>query len=234
MGAEMTDRNMKDNLADLLKVYDKMGFDALPAAEFIIPKSAKGESIKEGLLKDIRDGIGNCARCKLSTGRKNIVFGEGDPSARLMFIGEGPGADEDETGRPFVGRAGKVLESLINKMGFRREDVYIANIVKCRPPGNREPEEDEIGACRGFLDRQIEVVAPDAIMTLGSVSTKTLLSTDKTIGQMRGNFCDYNGIKVMPTYHPSYFLRNPSKKVFTWNDAIQVLNYLGIEVINTR
>ncbi|MBF0458451.1 MAG: uracil-DNA glycosylase [Nitrospirae bacterium] len=225
----MTDRTIKDNLIDLLTIYEKMGFDSLPEAVFKVPKSDK-----EALLKAIREDIGDCTRCKLHTGRKNIVFGEGDPGTRLMFIGEGPGADEDETGRPFVGRAGKVLESLINKMGFRREDVYIANIVKCRPPGNREPEGDEIAACRGFLERQIQVVAPDAIMTLGNVSTKTLLSTDKTIGQMRGNFCDYNGIKLMPTYHPSYFLRNPSKKIFTWNDAVKVLNYLGIEVINTK
>ncbi|MEO5359128.1 MAG: uracil-DNA glycosylase [Nitrospirota bacterium] len=234
MGAEitaMTDRSIKDNLTDLLKIYDKMGFDALPEAFFTVPKS---NPTSEALLKAIRDDIGNCTRCKLHTGRKNIVFGEGDPSTRLMFVGEGPGADEDESGRPFVGRAGKVLESLINKMGFQREAVYIANIVKCRPPGNREPEDDEIAACRGFVERQIEVVAPDAIMTLGNVSTKTLLSTDKTIGQMRGEFHDYNGIKVMPTYHPSYFLRNPSKKIFTWNDAVKVLNYLGIEVISTK
>ncbi|WP_420266045.1 uracil-DNA glycosylase [Candidatus Magnetominusculus dajiuhuensis] len=227
MGAEMTDRSR--NMADLLHIFDKLGFDALP--EVLISNL---ESDKENLLKAIRNDIGNCKRCKLHTGRTNIVFGEGDPNTRLMFVGEGPGADEDATGRPFVGRAGKVLESLINKMGFRREDVYIANIVKCRPPGNREPEEDEIAACRGFIERQIESIAPDAIMTLGNVSTKTLLSTDKTIGQMRGDFYDYNGIKVMPTYHPSYFLRNPSKKVFTWNDAIKVLNYLGIEVISIK
>ncbi|MBF0320723.1 MAG: uracil-DNA glycosylase [Nitrospirae bacterium] len=221
-----------------------MGFEALPWAPFNIkdmniPKPKKEEftrevSLKEKILNGIRADIGNCTRCKLHTGRTNIVFGEGDPNTRLMFIGEGPGADEDETGRPFVGRAGTVLESLINKMGFQREDVYIANIVKCRPPGNREPEDDEIGACRGFLERQIEAVAPDAIMCLGSVSTRTLLSTDKTIGQMRGEFSNYKGIKVMPTYHPSYFLRNPSKKIFTWNDAIKVLSYLGIEVINSK
>ncbi|MBF0515867.1 MAG: uracil-DNA glycosylase [Nitrospirae bacterium] len=234
----MADRQIKDKLIDLLEIYKKMGYDSLPEINFKIPKSipvpkpkpSPKASNNDALLNAIKDDIGNCTRCKLYTTRKNIVFGEGDPGARLMFIGEGPGADEDESGRPFVGRAGKVLESLINKLGFTREDVYIANIVKCRPPGNREPEGDEIAACRGFVERQIEVIAPEAIMTLGNVATKTLLATDKTIGQMRGEFHDYNGISVMPTYHPSYFLRNPSKKIFTWNDAVKVLQFLGIEV----
>ncbi|MCG6552329.1 MAG: uracil-DNA glycosylase [Candidatus Magnetominusculus sp. LBB02] len=241
MGPKMTNRAIKDNLIDLLKIYDKMGFEALPEAAFqksesapLMPRPTPSSSDKQALLNDIRQDISGCTRCKLHTGRTNIVFGEGDLNTRLMFVGEGPGADEDETGRPFVGRAGKVLESLINKMGFQREQVYIANVVKCRPPGNREPEGDEIAVCRGFLDRQIEAIAPDVIMTLGNVSTKTLLSTEKTIGQMRGAFYEYNGIKVMPTYHPSYFLRNPSKKIFTWEDAVQVLNYLGIEPPRTK
>ncbi|MBF0342932.1 MAG: uracil-DNA glycosylase [Nitrospirae bacterium] len=199
------------------------------AAPQVIVKASKLDSNRQDLLQDIRDEIGQCTRCKLHTGRKNIVFGEGAPYARLMFIGEGPGADEDIQGRPFVGRAGKLLTSLINKMGFERQAVYIANIVKCRPPGNRDPEEDEMKGCIGFLEKQIAVINPEIIVTLGSVSTRILLKTDKRISDLRGHFHEYRGIKVMPTFHPSYLLRNSSQKWTTWNDALMVLKELGLQ-----
>jgi DNA polymerase len=181
-------------------------------------------------LQKVRDEMGDCKRCKLCQGRNNIVFGEGNPAARLMFVGEGPGADEDEQGRPFVGRAGQVLTNLINKLGFERGDFYIANVVKCRPPGNRDPEEDEISACRVFLEKQIDAISPVVIMTLGSVATRMLLSTEETISRMRGRFHDYRGVKVMPTFHPSYLLRSPKQKMKTWDDARAAMRVLGVEV----
>ncbi|MBF0608680.1 MAG: uracil-DNA glycosylase [Candidatus Magnetobacterium sp. LHC-1] len=212
-------------MIELLKVYKHLDFDVLPPLRLDV---APLEDVAP--LQAVRDELGQCTRCKLHTGRKNIVFGEGSPTARLLFVGEGPGADEDEQGRPFVGRAGKLLTSLIEKMGFTRQSVYIANIVKCRPPGNRDPEEDEVRACIGFVEKQITAIAPEVIMTLGSVSTRTLLKTDKRISDMRGRFHNYNGIKVMPTFHPSYLLRNSSQKWVTWNDALMVLAALGLQV----
>ncbi|QWR78924.1 uracil-DNA glycosylase [Candidatus Magnetomonas plexicatena] len=216
-----------------------MGFEFLPIpgrdevfSSKIEPESVTGpiDSGTEVMtLQAIRQELGNCKRCKLHKTRKNMVFGEGSSNARLMFIGEGPGADEDEQGRPFVGRAGKLLTSLINKMGLRREDVYIANIVKCRPPGNRDPEQDEVKACIGFLKSQIASITPEVIVALGTVATKAILSTDKPITRLRGEFRDYKGIKLMPTYHPSYLLRNPSAKTIVWTDALKVLKALGLE-----
>ncbi|MBF0337772.1 MAG: uracil-DNA glycosylase [Nitrospirae bacterium] len=212
-------------MIELLKVYKHLDFDVLPPLRLDV---ASMQAVAP--LQAVRDELGQCTRCKLHAGRKNIVFGEGSPTARLLFVGEGPGADEDEQGRPFVGRAGKLLTSLIEKMGFTRQSVYIANIVKCRPPGNRDPEEDEVRACIGFVEKQIAAIAPEVIMTLGSVSTRTLLKTDKRISDLRGRFHDYSGIKVMPTFHPSYLLRNSSQKWVTWNDALMVLAALGLQV----
>ena len=175
-------------------------------------------------LPSVRDQIGECTRCKLCTGRKNIVFGEGNPKAQLMFVGEGPGADEDVQGRPFVGRAGQLLTKMISAMGFSREEVYIANIVKCRPPNNRPPEEDEIAACQPFLFQQIAVVLPKVICALGTFSAQTLLSTRARISDLRGKFHDLpdnhgEAIKVMPTFHPSYLLRSPEEKKKAFSGA---------------
>ncbi len=181
---------------------------------------------KEEALKNLIYEIGDCQRCKLSKGRKNIVFGEGDPDARLMFIGEGPGRDEDIQARPFVGEAGKVLTSLIEKMGLKREVVYIANIVKCRPPFNRNPDEDEITACRPFLEKQIEIISPGIIISLGKVSAQSLLGTKTLISKLRGRFYNYQDIPVMPTFHPAYLLRNPKDKWLTWGDAQKALEKL--------
>ena len=158
-------------------------------------------------LDAIRDDLGDCRRCKLCGTRKNIVFGVGDPKARLMIVGEGPGADEDEQGEPFVGRAGQKLNEMIKAIGLERKDVFIANIVKCRPPGNRDPEPDEVATCSPFLFRQIAAIAPLAIVALGSPAAKTLLGTKEGITKIRGTWGSFRGIPVMPTFHPAYLLR---------------------------
>jgi DNA polymerase len=191
-------------------------------------EKGQGGVIKEAALKALREEIGDCKRCKLSQKRTNIVFGEGNPDARLLFIGEAPGREEDLQARPFVGDAGKLLTKLIEKMGFQRNDVYIANIVKCRPPMNRDPESDEIDTCRGFVEEQIRIINPDVIMSLGRISALTLIGDAKLkITAIRGNFFDYGGIPLMPTFHPAYLIRNPKDKWLTWSDAQKVLERLG-------
>jgi DNA polymerase len=171
-------------------------------------------------LDRIREQLGDCTRCKLHEGRKNVVFGVGNPGARLMFIGEGPGADEDAQGEPFVGRAGKKLNEMIKAIGFERSEVYIANIVKCRPPDNRDPQPDEVGTCSPFLYKQIEAIRPRVIVTLGSPATKLLLDTSVGITKLRGTWQDFNGIPVMPTFHPAYLLRSYTKenRLKVWED----------------
>ena len=178
-------------------------------------------------LKQIRETIGDCTRCPLHKGRTHIVFGEGNPKADLMFVGEGPGRDEDKTGRPFVGKAGQLLTKIIQAMKMKREDVYIANIVKCRPPDNRTPLPEEIATCEGFLYRQINVVGPKVIVCLGSVAAQNLLKTDAKISQLRGRFTEWQGIQVMPTYHPAFLLRNPNMKKAVWEDMKTVMRYLS-------
>ncbi len=180
-------------------------------------------------LEDIRRDLGDCRRCKLWSTRKNIVFGEGNPKAGLMFVGEGPGADEDASGRPFVGRAGQLLTKMIEAMGFKREEVYIANTVKSRPPDNRTPEKEELETCIPFLFRQIAAIRPKVIVALGNPAQQSLLDTKIGITRMRGEFHDYpriSGIKVMPTYHPAYLLRSPDKKRETWEDLKMVRDFL--------
>jgi DNA polymerase len=169
-------------------------------------------------LADIRTDLGDCRRCRLSEGRTNIVFGSGNPQARLVFVGEGPGYEEDRQGQPFVGAAGQLLTKIIEAIKFTRNQVYICNIVKCRPPGNRNPKPDEIAACSPFLKRQIAAINPDFICTLGGFAAQTLLATKMPISKLRGVFNDYMGIKVMPTYHPAFLLRNPEKKRSVWDD----------------
>jgi len=184
-------------------------------------------------LEHIRKSLGDCKRCKLGTTRKNLVFGIGNPKARLVFVGEGPGADEDEKGEPFVGDAGRMLNRIISAMGIRREDVYICNVVKCRPPGNRNPEPDEIVTCAPFLLRQIKSVRPEAIVALGKFAAQTLLATKEPISKLRGRFRDFHGIPLMPTYHPSYLLRsggNSDSFWDVWEDMTQVLQLLKLPV----
>ena len=225
--------NEEENVISANEEEDVIQATAIQATAILANKieiTNEETMMKTQALEKVRDEMGDCKRCKLSQGRTNIVFGEGNPAARLMFIGEGPGADEDAQGRPFVGKAGQVLTNLILKLGFKREDFYIANIVKCRPPGNRDPEEDEIIACRVFLEKQIDAISPLVIMTLGRVATHALLSSEETISRMRGRFYDFRGIKVMPTFHPSYLLRSPKQKMKTWDDARAAMRVLGIEV----
>jgi uracil-DNA glycosylase len=182
-------------------------------------------SVQES-LDAIRSDLKNCRRCKLSSGRKNIVFGSGNPNAELMFVGEAPGADEDEQGLPFVGRAGQLLTKIIEAIDMRREDVFICNILKCRPPANRNPETDEIASCEPFLFRQIASVKPKVICALGTFGAQTLLRTTEPISRLRGRLLDYKGIKLMATFHPAYLLRNPNEKRKVWEDVQIVRDYL--------
>lgn len=180
-------------------------------------------------LHQIREDIGDCTRCRLhKQGRKQIVFGVGNPRADLMFIGEAPGADEDERGEPFVGRAGQLLTNMIKAMGLSREEVYIANIIKCRPPGNRTPERDECETCSPFLMRQIATVAPKAIVALGAVAAKTLLAINAPMSELRGRWYDFRGTKLAVTYHPAFLLRDPRQKKETWKDLQMVMREMGL------
>jgi len=178
-------------------------------------------------LARIREELGDCSRCKLAGGRKTLVFGVGAANAELMFVGEGPGADEDEQGEPFVGKAGQLLTKMIGAMGFRREEVYIANVVKCRPPGNRYPETDEVAACEPFLRAQIEAVKPKVIVALGRLAIQTLLCDSTPITRQRGRWRTYQGTRLMPTFHPAYLLRSPLEKKKVWEDLQLVMRELG-------
>lgn len=179
-------------------------------------------------LSVVRDVLGDCTRCGLHQGRQQIVFGVGNEQAEIMFIGEGPGADEDRRGEPFVGKAGQLLTRIIeNGMGMSRSEVYIANIVKCRPPDNRDPQSEEVEACEPFLAAQIRVIAPKVIITLGKYASQTLLRTSTPITRLRGTWSEYQGTPVMPTYHPAYLLRNPAEKRPVWEDIQEVLKWLG-------
>jgi DNA polymerase len=201
---------------------DKQGPVGIRAESVVIdPASA---------LRLIREDIGDCTRCRLhKQGRKQIVFGVGNPRADLMFIGEAPGADEDQQGEPFVGRAGQLLNNMIKAMGLRREDVYIANIIKCRPPGNRTPERDECETCSPFLMRQIEVISPKALVALGAVAAKTLLAINAPMSELRGRWYDFRGTKLAVTYHPAFLLRDPRQKKETWKDLQMVMKELGLK-----
>ncbi len=183
-------------------------------------------------LTAIREELGDCRRCRLAGGRQNIVFGVGNPQAHLVFVGEAPGADEDQQGEPFVGKAGQLLTKMIEAMGYAREDVYICNVIKCRPPGNRNPEPDEVAACEPFLKKQLAALRPRVIVTLGKFAAQCLLRDDTPISRLRGNFRTYEGITLMPTFHPAYLLRDPSKKKEAWTDLKAVntaLKRLGFE-----
>ena len=235
--------DIREDIITILKFYQSLGFERLPIE---IPMSgglrveaknrdsgfnasSVGLSLsreKQAALNKLREEIGECQRCKLSKGRKHIVFGEGSPGAALMFIGEAPGKEEDIQARPFVGDAGKLLTRMIEKMGLVREDVYIGNIVKCRPPLNREPEEDEMKTCTPFIDRQIEIISPKVIISLGRISAQTLIDTKIPISKLRGKFYEYRGIPLMPTFHPAYLLRNPKDKWLVWEDMQKVIELL--------
>jgi DNA polymerase len=223
--------------------YPRGARDLAPTAAPVPPRSAArptgdvppadplAGSTLRGLesLVALRAEIGDCQRCKLAAHRTNLVFGVGSPTARLVFVGEAPGGDEDLRGEPFVGRAGQLLTEIITKgMGLRREDVYIANVIKCRPPGNRNPEPDEVATCEPFLVRQLELIGPQVIVALGKFAAQTLLRTKTPITKLRGQWADYQGIKVMPTFHPAYLLRNPGDKRLVWADIKAVMTELAL------
>jgi uracil-DNA glycosylase len=198
---------------------------------FAVPKPEAKITDPARTLRAIREDLGDCTRCRLhQQGRKQIVFGVGNPSAELMFIGEAPGADEDQQGEPFVGRAGQLLNNMIKAMGLRREDVYIANIIKCRPPGNRTPERDECETCSPFLMRQIEAIRPKAIVALGAVAAKTLLAINAPMSEFRGHWYDFRGTRLAVTYHPAFLLRDPRQKKETWKDLQMVMRELGLKI----
>ncbi len=201
----------------------------LPTATGLSLFEASDKILDDTLLKT-REDLGECTRCKLHKTRKKIVFGDGSPKADLVFIGEGPGADEDAQGLPFVGRAGKLLTQMIEAMGLQRRDVYICNVVKCRPPENRQPEKDEVMACSPFLFRQLDVLKPKVIVCLGSTAAQTLLQTNRGISHFRGEWLDFRGYKMLATYHPAYLLRNPGAKGEVWKDLQKVMAELGLEV----
>ena len=217
------------------------GFDCTPAHLKILnqwkkPLAFKGEKQAPGpsgpgpeTLADIRADLGDCRRCKLCEGRNTIVFGQGADKTRLVFVGEGPGAEEDRQGLAFVGAAGQLLTKIIQAIKMTREDVYICNIIKCRPPGNRNPHPDEIAACAPFLKRQLAAIAPDYICALGSFAAKTLLETETPVSRLRGRLHDYRGMQLLPTYHPAYLLRNPERKRDVWEDMKLLMRSMGID-----
>jgi DNA polymerase len=222
---------------DLIRYLDDLGWrdpielpdePARPENTVDTPTSV-ASSPETADLDGLERSIDGCTRCRLSEQRKTIVFGEGAADSRVMFIGEGPGADEDRTGRPFVGQAGRLLDRMILAMGFERGQTYIANVVKCRPPGNRDPKDDEIAACSGFLDRQIELIRPDVLVALGRFAANRLTGTNKPLGALRGRWSRYKGVPLLATYHPAYLLRTPSDKRKVWDDLKLVLAKLAEE-----
>lgn len=221
------DRDLKD-VIDSVKAYIELE-RASGITEFFVDTPNIQYAIHN--TKDIdslKNEISNCKRCSLHKTRHNIVLGAGNPKAELMFIGEAPGEDEDLQGLPFVGRAGQLLTKIVEAMGFKRSDVYIANILKCRPPNNRPPLPNEIEECEDILKKQIDIIKPKIICTLGKFASQTLLRTETTISALRGNFKEYNGIKLMPTFHPAYLLRNPNDKKLVWADMKKIMKELKI------
>jgi uracil-DNA glycosylase family 4 len=223
-------RELVDSLTEWLRYQRRLGWRGLPQEPAAAPPPGERPAPEKiPTLEEIRQEMGRCKRCKLYAGAKNLVFGEGSPSARLMFIGEAPGAEEDLQGRPFVGAAGGLLNNLLNKLGLAREEVYITNVVKSRPPENRDPLPEEIAACLPFLKMQIAAIRPKVIVTLGKIATQALLGTKEPITRLRGQWQRYDQIRVMPTFHPSYLLRFPKERQKTWEDMQRVMEFLAEE-----
>ena len=213
-----------------LEANAEMGLDP-PFLSSPLQEPPKSEPAGINTLESLREWIGDCRRCKLWEGRSRLVFGEGSPRAKLVFVGEGPGKDEDLQGRPFVGEAGKLLTKIIeNGMGLRREDVYICNVVKCRPPKNRVPDKDEAASCFPFVKQQIEIIGPDVICALGLTAAQSLLGRPFVLSRERGTWVSFQGIPMMPTYHPAYLLRNPSAKKQVWEDVKEIMRLMNLEV----
>ncbi|MDE3148123.1 MAG: uracil-DNA glycosylase [Acidobacteriota bacterium] len=211
-------------LAEEPAIPARKGFSPLPQIAAAVPAAGHADA-----LQLIRDDIGDCTRCALHKGRNKLVFADGDPNARLMFVGEGPGADEDAQGLPFVGRAGQLLNNMIAAMGLGREQVYIANVVKCRPPGNRTPEPEEANTCLGFLLRQIDVVRPEVLVALGATAATYLLGARQPLAGLRGRVHSVRGARLIVTYHPAYLLRDPRQKKEAWADLQIAMRELGLE-----
>ena len=221
------DHSIDEMISDLksyLEYLKGMGIVSLATSEMKADKDVQSHVLT---LAEVRKELGDCQRCKLHRTRRTIVFGEGNEKATLMFIGEGPGYDEDAQGRPFVGKAGQLLTKIIQSINLSRDEVYIANIIKCRPPQNRNPEPDEIQSCHPFLMKQIGVIQPKIICALGTFSAQTLLKTDAKISVLRGKIYDLEGIKVIPTYHPAFLLRNPQRKREVWEDMKKIAEWLN-------
>jgi DNA polymerase len=212
---------------DLQRYLKDVGWPRSPEPP---PPSPNGTVTSETRSDESIDALAKsadgCTLCRLSEKRQTVVFGEGHPQAPVLFVGEGPGAEEDRTGRPFVGQAGQLLDQMIFAMGFERHEVYIANVVKCRPPGNRDPQEDEMAACAPYLERQIELIAPRVLVALGKPASRRLIGLSKTMGAMRGRWSSYRGIPLMPVFHPAYLLRNPAAKPQVWQDLKLILRRL--------
>jgi DNA polymerase len=216
---------MDESLLRELMLLCEFGYTHLDLREPSLGQQASGIPSD---LDEFRAEVTACTRCRLAGTRTQVVFGVGNPNADLMFIGEAPGRDEDIQGEPFVGRAGQLLTDIIKAMKLTREDVYIANVIKCRPPENRNPEPDELEACRPFIRRQVEMIGPKVIVALGRFGLQSLTERAYSITSMRGQWLEYNGIKLMPTYHPAYLLRNPAAKKEVWADMKQVMAELGL------
>lgn len=222
-------RDIVSHLRRLMKEDMEMGLEPPNLSSSTLRYLDGGVSGFES-LENLRQFIGDCRRCRLCQGRTKLVFGGGSPEAELVFVGEGPGRDEDLAGLPFVGEAGKLLTRIIAAMGLTREEVYICNVVKCRPPKNRDPEEDEVEACLPFLREQLKLIRPQVVCTLGRVAGQTLLGKEFKITRERGSWYTYMGTLLMPTFHPAYLLRNPSAKREVWEDIQKVMKRLGLEV----
>jgi uracil-DNA glycosylase family 4 len=222
-------REIITDLKSYLEYLKGMGIETVPASETKAALSHSSPSLLPHTtpsLEEIRRELGECRRCKLHRTRRTLVFGEGNEKAKLMFVGEGPGYDEDVQGRPFVGKAGQLLTKIIQSIHLQREEVYITNIIKCRPPQNRNPEPDEIECCHPFLLKQISAIQPQIICALGTFAAQTLLKTDAKITALRGKFYNLGGIKLLPTYHPAYLLRNPERKREVWEDMKKISEWM--------
>ena len=209
------------------------GFDCSKKTLAVIDAWTGSPDRQRETLADIRTDLGECRRCRLNRNRRRIVFGEGHPGARLVFVGEAPGREEDRQGRVFVGEAGQLLTRIIQAMTLTRDDVYICNIIKCRPPGNRNPQPDEIEACSPFLRRQLKAIDPEFVCALGSFAAQTLLGTTTPISRLRGRFFDYRGMRLLPTYHPAFLLRNPERKRDVWQDIQLLMAEMGLAAQKT-
>lgn len=242
MNTEVDLTTIYRSLRSYLHELSESGVDGLPLEARATAVQHQSNAVSAGLnkvftLEEVRNLVGDCQRCSLAKSRKNLVFGSGNPAAKLVFVGEAPGVDEDRLGEPFVGEAGQILTRIINAMDLQRSDVYICNLLKCRPPGNRNPDKEEISSCAQFLQAQLQAIKPQAVVALGTFAAQTLLDTKEAISKLRGRFHQYQGIPLMPTFHPAFLLRNRGNKQLywdVWEDMVAVLQLLELPVPNKK